>query len=325
MRTDEPERVLALDFGGTKASAALLAPGSSTLARHVTIATPDNAEATSRELFDAVVGMLHGVSLTAIGISFGGPVDTERGIVTRSHHRAGWADFPLTHRVTQQLGAPAVLLNDADAGALGEAIHGAGQGHRDLIYLTISTGIGAGVVLDGRIHRGGRGLAGELGHLPLTLTGPTCSCGRQGCLEAYASGPSIARQAREALVGANRAGDHTAGAVLRAACDYDLGALTARHVGIAASMGDRIARAVMDAAGQAVGQACAMAALILDPDIVVLGGGVAKAGELLTEPAQAVFTARVMTDAGAIVTAALGDACTLVGAAEAATRQALPA
>lgn len=315
--------MLALDFGGTKASAAVLSPGSPQLNRHITIATPGSAEETVRALFEAAAAILAGVSPAAIGISFGGPIDAQHGVVSHSHHRPGWTQFRLADIATRELGAPAVLLNDADAGALGEATHGAGQGHRDVLYLTISTGVGAGVVLDRRLHSGAHGLAGELGHLPLTMSGPLCSCGRQGCLEAYASGPSIARQTREALAAANRAGNYAAGTVLRAACDHDIGALTARHVALAASIGDEVARGVMTAAGQAVGQACAMAALIMDPDIVVLGGGVTQAGELLTKPAEAAFTARVLAHTTPLVTGTLGDACTLVGAAHAATRKIL--
>jgi glucokinase len=320
MESTKHPLVLALDFGGTKAAAAVMAIGSAELLRHVTISTAGNADDTIAALFVAASRLLSEETPSAIGISFGGPVDTDRGVVSRSHHRPGWTELPLASR---RFGAPATLLNDADAGALGEAAHGAGEGYSDVLYVTVSTGVGAGLVFDRRLRHGAHGLAGELGHLPLALNGPRCSCGRRGCLEAYASGPSIARQAREALAQASRSGDYAAGTVLRATCEYDVRGLTARQVALAASLGDPLARTVMTSAGRAIGQGCAMAALILDPDVIVLGGGVTAAGELITRPAEAVFTSRSLAPGVPIEIAQLGDACTLVGAAEAATRELL--
>ena len=137
--------------------------------------------------------------LVAIGVSFGGPVDAARGLVRLSHHVPGWEEIPLADRLQAELGAPAAVDNDANVAALGEWRFGAGQGTASLLYVTISTGIGGGWVLGGRIWGGADGMAGEIGHMIVRPGGAPCACGRRGCAEAEACGWAIAAKARERL------------------------------------------------------------------------------------------------------------------------------
>ena len=135
--------------------------------------------------------------LVAIGVSFGGPVDAARGLVRLSHHVPGWEEIPLADQLQAELGVPAAVDNDANVAALGEWRFGAGQGAASLLYVTISTGIGGGWVLGGRIWGGADGMAGEIGHMIVRPGGAPCACGRRGCAEAEASGWAIAAKARD--------------------------------------------------------------------------------------------------------------------------------
>ncbi|MGH2458653.1 MAG: ROK family protein, partial [Chloroflexota bacterium] len=186
---------LGLDFGGTKLAAGLADESGRLLgfAR-----CPTDSAAGPNGALVALRGLVAGLPTSeappaAVGASFGGPVDASCRRALLSHHGPGWEDFPLADRVEEIWQVPVKLENDANAAALGECRFGAGQGFRDVLYLTISTGIGAGIVLGGELFRGARGLSGELGHTIVAPGGPRCPCGKRGCLEAVASGPSIAR------------------------------------------------------------------------------------------------------------------------------------
>jgi len=240
-------------------------------------------------------------------------VDAPRGIVRASLHINGWQDHPLAAAISRRYGVPCALLNDANAGALGEQRWGAGRGISDVLYVTVSTGVGAGLVLGGRLHAGAHGLSGELGHLVLSEDGPLCACGRRGCLEAFASGPSIARAARDAL----RA-RHGHGALLRASAGADLAKLDARMVAETARQGDEISLAVLAEAGHALGIGLAAAVLLCDPAAIVLGGGVIKCGEPLLGPARAVLRERAFGELPELLTSALDRDAALYGAAAAA-------
>jgi glucokinase len=247
-------------------------------------------------------------SIPIVGIACGGPLDPVAGIIQSPPGLPRWDGVPLVAMVTAALSRPAVVDNDATAGALAEWRYGAGRGGtvRDLVYLTISTGVGGGLILDGRVHRGAAGNAGELGHLTVDYRGRQCGCGRRGCLEAYASGTSIAARAREAL-------DSDVPSTLR-----DLPAVTARDVAEAAAAGDLVAAAVWDETTEVLGSAVANVLDAFNPELVVLGGGVTRAGRQLLDPVRELGLALAMPPARGsadVVLAELGEDLGVVSAA----------
>jgi glucokinase len=308
--------LLALDFGGSKLAAARIDVETNGICKVVAmkrVATPDDALASRTVIQMLADEVAHDTLLDATGVSFGGPVDTTRGVVHVSRHIRGWNDYPLAAEISQRYRVPCVLLNDADAGALGEQRWGAGRDLSDMLYVTVSTGVGAGLILRGRLYHGAHGLSGEIGHLPVSNGGPRCSCGRKGCLEALASGPAIARAARHAL---RRQDEH--GAILRASCGADLARLDARLVAQAAELGDEVALAVLTNAGHALGLGLAAAVLLYDPAAIVLGGGVINSGQPFLKPTWAVLRERAVGDLPKMLISELAFEAPLYGAAAAA-------
>jgi len=284
---------LALDFGGTKLAAGLVNWRTGAVLRQARCATASSRGARGQiadmlGLVERELGLSgpHRSAFDAVGVSFGGPVDAKQGIVVQSHHVPGWDHLPLSAELAAALGRPVFLENDANAVALGEYRYGAGRGTQAMVYLTISTGIGGGIIVDGQLWRGSHGVAGEVGHMVVRPHGPLCTCGNRGCLESLASGPSIARRAREALAACGD-GSRTASTLLAIAGNE--AAITAEHVFRAASTGDALAAQVVASAAEDLGLAIAMVASIVDPDRVILGGGVAKAGDQLLAPVRAAF------------------------------------
>lgn len=309
--------ILAFDFGGTKNSCARFerdARGAYQMTARERRASPPDADgaydyATMREL---ARNLLRGRAPDAIGVSFGGPVRASAGVVVLSHHVPGWKNAPLRDQLASEFNARVVVDNDANAAALGEARFGAGQDCASLLYVTVSTGIGGGWVLDGKIYRGADELAGEIGHVVIEPDGPPCVCGRRGCVEQLACGPAIARMARERL-----RREPARGEILRALCGNDVAALTAQQVNQAAQQGDALARAVMQDAARALGFALGSVIVLMNPRRIVLGGGVTKAGDDYFENVRAAARANVipeLRDAVDIQPAALGDDAPLWGA-----------
>ena len=256
--------------------------------------------------------------LAAIGVSFGGPVDAARGLVRLSHHVPGWEEIPLADQLQAELGAPAAVDNDANVAALGEWRFGAGQGTESLLYVTISTGIGGGWVLGGRIWGGADGMAGEIGHMIVRPGGAACDCGRRGCLEAEACGRAIARAARLKLQAGGWAAHGTdveTASPLLALVNGNVDAITAQHVAQAAETGDTLAQAILDEAARMLGAGLGAAISLMNPERVVLGGGVTKAGtrwwRTVRDEARATAFAQSRAE---IVPAFLGDDAPLWGA-----------
>ncbi len=272
---DMTERtLLALDFGGTKLSAAVTGVGERTWRALERVPSPPNKDARYDQATMLAMArrLLGGRTPAAIGVSFGGPVDARQGRVILSHHIPGWDNTPLRAQLQEMFGAPASVDNDANVAALGEYRFGAGQGCASLLYITVSTGVGGGWVLDGKIHGGADGMAGEIGHTVVDPAGPLCICGRHGCVEAMASGSAIARAARERLTA-----EPGAGAILRSLVANDLA--TGERVARAANAGDALAQQVMDRAASALGFGIGTAITLMNPERVVVGGGVCKSGE----------------------------------------------
>lgn len=306
------ELILSLDFGGTKLSVGIVERGSNdwrSLKRVPSVPDADRAWGL-KTMMSLARDMLDGTAPVAVGVSFGGPVDVAEGRVRLSHHVPGWEDFLLRAWLAQRFAAPVAVENDANVAALGEWRFGAGQGCASLLYITVSTGIGGGWILDGRVYHGADGLAGEIGHMTVQPGGPTCTCGRRGCLEAVAAGPAIARRARERLRAESGRGE-----LLRRQVSGDVTAITARDVSEAAATGDEIARGVLHEAAAWLGWAIGSAIVLLNPERVVIGGGVSKSGAGYFEAVRAAAQKHVLPGMRVdIVPAALGDDAPLWGA-----------
>jgi len=304
--------LLALDFGGTKHAAAVIAAGERTwraYQRALSPANPDRSSdlATMRSL---VQQLLTDTQPTAVGVSFGGPVEAAMGIVRLSHHIPGWESFPLQEVLVQEFQAPVSVDNDANVAALGEYRFGAGQGHDSLLYITVSTGVGGGWILHGKPWRGTAGMAGEIGHMVVDPNGPLCLCGKRGCLERLASGPYIAQQVREQLQTQPQRGQ-----LLRQLVAGKLEAITAKLVSQAAAQGDDLAGEALARAAWALGVSIGNVANLMNPQRFILGGGVTKAGDrfwtILRQVARATALPEVKFE---IVPATLGDDAPLWGA-----------
>ena len=304
--------VLAIDIGGTKLAAGVVDAGGIILARGevptVAVEGPDRVLDRIVRLAKDVLGAsgIPADLIQRIGIGCAGPVDRQAGLILNPPNLPGWVRVPLVERIEKGLGRPAVLENDANAAALGEFRYGAGKGAGSLVYLTVSTGIGSGIILGGQLWRGVKDGAGEVGHMTLLPDGPLCGCGNRGCLEALASGPSIARRAREALVagGPSRlreTGDFSAADVVRLAQE-----------------GDALAAEVWNETVKYLGLGVAAVVTILAPERVVIGGGVAKAGEFLFVPLRREVRCHVKlvaVESVPILPAALGPDVGILGAA----------
>jgi glucokinase len=312
--------VLALDLGGTNARAAVVTADGVLGGRHAG-ATPMDEGASAvvgycaalMERATAAHQAAGGAPPVAIGISAPGPLDPRTGaLIDPPNLRGEWWGFPLAPAISEHFGLPAVLEKDTNVAILGEAVFGAGRGSRDLVYLTVSTGVGGAVLADGRLLTGPDGVAGELGHLTVDLDGPVCGCGARGHLEAIASGTGMARAARDAL----EAGE-AAPILRRLADDAAPRPLSAADVARAADLGDPVAGVIIEAARRAVAVSVVSIVDVFGPDAVILGGGIAIAwGERLVAPARDAVAAtafRIQAARARIVQAALGDDVGLVG------------
>jgi glucokinase len=237
----------------------------------------------------AALGQVEGLGdVDAIGIAAAGTANREAGTAD-SVNLPHWRGMPIVPPLRQEFGCDVVLENDGNAAAWGEFVLGAGRGSRQLVYLSLGTGVGGGLVLAGRLYRGAGGAAGELGHIPLDPAGPTCGCGSAGCLEQLASGTAIARR------GTNLAASGRSPMLSRLAAG---GPVTAVLVHRAASDGDVAALEIIQTAGVWLGRGLIALINIFNPDRVVLGGGLTKIGPALIEPALAEVGARAMRPAG---------------------------
>jgi len=271
--------IVGVDLGGTNIKVGLVTPAGHVLQRH---ATPTRAEegpaAVAARICAAALDCLQAAGrpvgeVGGVGVGSPGTIDMDAGVVTFSPNLPGWAHVPLRSMVEDELQLPCVLDNDANAAALGEYWLGAGREAHSLVLLTLGTGIGGGIVLDGRIWHGDRGVAGEIGHMSIDPDGPPCGCGNRGCLEAHASATAMVRRLREAV---------EAGAETPLARSLD--GLSARDIHAAALDGDPVARANVEMTGRYLGVGVSNIMHILNPEVVAFTGGVTAAGPMLFEP-----------------------------------------
>jgi len=244
-----------------------------------------------------------------VGIGSPGPLNRESGIVI-SAHNLGFFDFPLREELSKAVNLPATLDNDARCATLGEHWRGAARGVRNVLGMTIGTGIGGGLIFDGHLYHGASDVAGEIGHMTIDSNGRRCKCGNYGCLEAYASGPAIAERAREALEGDEES-------ILPSLVGGDVGRITAQIVYEASKQGDAVAREVVRDTARFLGTGVSNLINIFNPEMVVIAGGVTQAGDALFEPLRAEVKRRAFkpaVDACQIVPGALPLSAGMVGA-----------
>lgn len=243
----------------------------------------------------------HGLMVAGIGLGFGGPVDYRRQTTRQSFHSPGWDGLRLAGVFEDHFHIPSLLDNDANAAGLAEAVYGAARGRSVSLYVNVGTGIGGAITIGGEIHHGANGNAGEIGHTVVDPEGPICNCGRRGCVEAIASGTAIARAAVEV------------GVPSPSPCRD----LTGQDVVEAARNGDPACRGIVEDAAASLGLAIANAVNVLDPDIVVLGGGLSAAGDIWLDPLQESFRLHAVSPPSqetSLVVAELGYRAGVLGA-----------
>jgi glucokinase len=306
-----PPQAIGIDIGGTKIAGGVVTEAGQILDRTRVPTPPDDESATLAALFAAVDELLaRHRQVAAIGVGAAGLVEWPGGRARWAPHNS-YRRLELRRLLHQRTGLPTTVDNDANAAAWAESRFGAGAGGGDLVLVTVGTGIGGGLVLGGHLYHGEHGFAGELGHLIVAPDGDRCACGNRGCLEAMASGSTLGRLGREAAAG-------DPGGRLAALAGAP-GLVTGEVVFAAAGEGDKLALALFERVGHWLGVGIASLVTIFDPDLVVVGGGVAATGELLLAPARASFEryvhGRAHRDLPPVVQSRLGDDAGIVGAA----------
>ncbi len=276
--------VIGVDLGGSKIlTAAVNINGEILSSDHCTTPAAEGPEAVIQAMLDSIKRTIdqagtNTAELEAICIGAPGLSNSETGVVFTSPNLPRWLDVPLKSIVEDKIGVKTFLINDANAAALGEMYFGAAKGARNFIYITISTGIGGGIVIDGEIYTGTLGTAGEIGHMTIDTSGPHCNCGNTGCWETLASGTALAREARQRI---------TAGAktlILKYA-GGNIDEINAEVVHKAARQGDTLAKELIAQTSYYIGVGLTNLINIFNPELIVIGGGLSNIGDILLEPA----------------------------------------
>jgi glucokinase len=296
--------IIAIDIGGTQLRVAVF-PRNSITPINIRRAPSRGME---EGVFDRLTSLIDSIwpdeSVDAICAAVPGPLNPYTGIIVETPNIPAWTNYPLAELLTNKYNVPAYIGNDANLAVLGEWLYGAGKGHHDIVYLTISTGIGGGVISGDKLIEGFRGMATELGHITVLHDGPICSCGVRGHLEAVASGPAIAKYFSEQITAGRKS-------------SLGPGVVTARQISEAAKKGDELAKEAFIRAGEFIGQATADFLHMFNPSIVIFGGGVSLSGDLLLDPVKDSIRRHIMDetylDGLLITTAKLGDDAGLLG------------
>ncbi len=303
---------IGVDLGGTKIAAGLV-DADGTLRTVETTRTPSEPAHIPQAVAELVDRLRADETVVGVGIGAAGFVDADRATV-RFAPNIDWRDEPLAAQVAALVDLPVVVENDANAAAWGEFRFGAGSDAQDLLFITLGTGVGGGIVLAGSLVRGAHGMGAEVGHLRVVPDGLECGCGQRGCIEQYGSGTALVREARR----------HAASGAPEAAALAELarrdGGIDGRGVTSVAREGDALARRLLADAGRWTGEAIASLVAILDPAVIAVGGGVAEAGDLVMEPMSVAFsshlTARAHRTVPELRRASLGTDAGIVGAAD---------
>jgi len=284
--------ILGVDLGGSKIGAIVADAWANIIAR-------DNRDTCAEQGYEEVMGRIiqsikqvmaspqvtSSADIVGIGIGAAGACEAASGVVTSSPNLPGWVDIPLRDIIQREFGLPTYLDNDAAVAALGEHRFGAGVGIDNLIYVGVGTGIGGGIIIDGRIYRGASGAAGEMGHMTIDVHGPRCNCGNIGCWETFASGTALAREAVKRI----EAGAET---TILSFCQGDLKKVGAEAVYLAAVSGDELAGELILRTGRYLGVGLVNLVNIFNPELILIGGGLSQMGQLLLAPAVEVVKER---------------------------------
>lgn len=309
---------IGLDIGGTKISGCVVGPDGTILAR----GRKDTPAQDTEAIVGAAATLIRELSfereIAAVGVACAAFINRTGSTILFAPNLA-WRDLPLKQLLESALHLPVTIENDANAAAWGEFRFGAAAGTADMVFVTVGTGIGGGVVTNGVLLHGAFGVAAELGHMRVVPGGLRCGCGNRGCWEQYASGTALVREARELVIS-----ETPHAARLSELCAGDPAELTGPDVTRAAAEGDPAALELMSDLGTWIGEGAASVAAILDPELMVLGGGVAEAGALLIDPAVAAFrrhlTGRGHRPEARFVLASLGNDAGMIGVADLAAR-----
>ena len=306
---------IGMDLGGTNIKAGLVSVEGKILEeKEVATEVRDGVD----HVLNRMAGVIRDLAKTAnrarvkgAGIGLAGQINIKRGIYHSGPNFPGWSNVPVALELEKRGGVPVVIDNDANLAALGEYAFGAGRGITEMLLLTLGTGVGGGLILNGQLYHGASDLAGEVGHASIDPDGPVCACGRKGCLEAFVGTKGILLRLKQKM-------DGGAESVLRKKV---FESIVPKDIAMAAEQGDRIAIEVLHETGDILGFGLANFADILNIERIVIGGGVANAGDLILQPAREAFrreALKVVADACTIVKAELGNTAGLVGAARSA-------
>jgi glucokinase len=280
--------IAGIDIGGTKIALALAAPDCRVLSK---CSFPTRVADGAHKILERTLNELEklieqaGASLTAIGVACAGPLDLKRGMTLSPPNLPGWENFPIVEIISRRFNIPVVFDNDANAAALAEHKFGAGRGFNNFVYMTISTGIGGGIIIDGKLVHGISGNAGEVGHILVMPNGYKCGCGARGCLEAVCSGTGIARRMRMKIFNGKESSV--------TAKVEDAEQITAKLIAEAAATGDPVAREIWEETIAYLSLGLSNVIVMLEPEAIILGGGVALTGEQLLKPLRELVYSRV--------------------------------
>ncbi|WP_164472911.1 ROK family protein [Cohnella candidum] len=304
-----------IDLGGTKILAVIVDPEGTVLAseEQPTLAA-EGPESVMARMADMVRRLIaaSGREVSALGVATAGTLDPETGTVLFAGN-LGWTRVPLGQTLERELGLKVRVENDANAAAYGEWKAGAGRGTRHCVFVTVSTGIGGGLICDGRLVRGLTASAGEIGHITIDWNGPVCGCGNVGCMELYASGTAIGKAGSAAA-----AADPAAGRAMLDLAGGEASRITSREVAAAAAGGDPLASKLLRDAGRALGVGLASVVHLANPELIILGGGASKIGAPLLQPMEEALRRHVIPSLGEnvrIVPPQLGVPAGAIGAA----------
>ena len=306
---------IGIDVGGTKVLGGVVDEAGKVLTTARKNTPRQGGSALTQTIADVAKELLQQHSVASVGVSAAGFVSSDRKTMLATPNIADWNGVDLDNQLTKLIGLPVVIENDANAAAWGEAKFGAGKNQDHMMMLTVGTGIGGGIVVNGALYRGAFGIAAEFGHMRVVPEGHICGCGARGCFEQYASGNALLRHAREAI---NASPEIARNLLSRG--DGTVAGLTGQAITDAARDGDPVALAAFNTTGQWLGAGIASLAVLLDPACVVIGGGVIDAGEILLKPTRESLE-RNMPFAGKhpypqIIAAQLGNEAGLVGVAD---------
>lgn len=306
---------IGIDVGGTKVLGGVVTESGEILATTRRETPREGGRALTQVIAEVAIELMELYPVASIGVSAAGFISSDRETVLATPNIAAWNGVNLDKELTLAIGKPIVLENDANAAAWGEFKFGAGRGRNDLMMLTLGTGVGGGLILDGRLFRGAFGIGAELGHLRLVPDGFLCGCGIRGCLEQYANGGALLRNAREVISASPELARN-----LLARGDGTIEGLQGAHITAAARDGDAVALAAFNTLAQYLGAGIASLCAVIDPSCIVLGGGIIEAGEIFLAPTREAAI-RLISFSGKhpypeIVAAELGNSAGLVGVAD---------